>query len=136
MNDLRVASGTKFDYVLDSYLYAAVQLELADDFICLAEVTVYLLTGNLGELILAAARHWRVTEPQLGFTPDEHEHLNTHEAAVLLEDDYGRCEVNWFTDANDAWNLFHEYHVRQTVSLSPATYCRTMDRLLAGAEGG
>jgi hypothetical protein len=128
-SELRVARGTKFDYVLDSYIYAAILLDAYDDAVISASGSAYLLTGDLRELILAAARYWRVTEHDLQFTPEEIQYLTKHRGVVVLESEGGRCDTYWMQNETAAYDMFKGYQMSRFIQLAPEASFRDMNRL-------
>lgn len=133
MKDLRLAKGTKFQYVVDSYLYACILAGSADDNITAESGQVYLLTGDLAELISQTARNQGVAESALELTHEEQWWLATHLGAVLLEDNFGRCEVEWFRDRDDAQRHFEEFLEATTIQVSSTSLARSLTRHSTGA---
>ena len=107
---LREAQGTKFLYIVDSYMYAVALSGGADDVINADKGTVWLIRGDLGELIGACARDQGVKESQLGLTAEEIEFLKENTGAVLRENERGYVEAEYFQDQYDATAHFEEYY--------------------------
>jgi hypothetical protein len=123
--DIRPAPGTKFLYVVDSYIYAVIKAGGADDVINADKGIVWLVTGDLGELIGSCAREQGVKESQLGLTPDELDFLRHNTGVVMLENETGNVDAEYFTDQYDAIRHFHEYHMAEEIRVSTLTVQHT-----------
>jgi hypothetical protein len=130
VTELRRAAGTRFQYIIDSYIYAVAMTEPETDIYEAQKGRAMMLAGPFLRRILSLAAKQHYTMNDLGMFDAESEFLSEHDGVLILEDQFSCVEVHWYKDHYDAATEYVKMMHDKEICVSPSSHIRYPKKIL------